>query len=179
MDRNKLYKLAFFDIDGTLSVPQYDFASVIESEKGNLEVYQEFKDFVGGNLLNGCEESKWVDFNILNSNSYANCRAPVTIVNFVKKLREKGTVVFALTEEHFSFALNNKAKWVHEKYKLPLENVVWVDDKEKKVDMICRICRLKGIKDLSDVLMVDDTFSILLKASEKGISTAHISEFVV
>lgn len=68
---------------------------------------------------------------------------------------------------------------MHEKYKLPLENVIWVDDKEKKVDMICRICRLKGIKDLSDVLMVDDTFSILLKASEKGISTAHISEFVV
>ena len=158
MKIEKNIQIAFFDIDGTLSVPQYDV--------GN------------GVLKPGGTQEWWLEFNMDRDNTYRTCRAPVTMVNFVSELRKKNVLVKCLTEEHSSFAFNNKAVWVEEQYGIPFEDIFWVDDKAAKVPVILKYCQLFNYEP-KDVLFVDDTFPIVLEATVAGLCAKHISEFLV
>lgn len=150
--------IAFFDIDGVLSVPRYDV--------GN------------GVLKPGGTQDWWIEFNMDRNNTYDTCRAPITMVNFVKELRKRDIIIKCITEEHSSFALNNKAVWVEKQYGIPFEDIFWVDNKDAKVPMILKYCKMFNYLP-NEVLFVEDTFPTVLQATTERICAVHISEFIV
>jgi FMN phosphatase YigB (HAD superfamily) len=150
-------KVAFFDVDGVLSVPRYRHPD--------------------GSIKPGGTDDWWLDFNIKHADTYKDCKAPNCMKSAIALLRESNTKIMVLTEEHLSFTLNNKAKWVFENYGIPFEDIIWVDNKDAKIDIIKRYCKIHDIP-LDECLFVDDTFPIVIKASIEGIHSMHISEFL-
>ena len=152
-------KYAFFDIDGTLSIPLY-----------NLH-----EDFV-----QGMTEEQWFEFNMWHTNTYKDCKSSTVLLETLESLHKDGCVLYCLTCECNSRAYFNKADFILSRYKPyfdSIRQIEFVANKEDKIRFMIKFAATKGIKP-KEILYVDDDFELIVKAAQAGINAKHISHFL-
>lgn len=152
-------RLAFFDIDGVLSAPGYD---------------------VNGEIRIGMSDEDWILYCIrYGKNSYDYCRPVGAAGEYARKLREEGTELFVLSTSQTSGESDGKRAFVRKYFAdlFPEENVYTVARDELKLEVIAAIALLRGVP-LKECELVDDTFSLLLKAEGQGIRGTHIAQVI-
>ena len=152
------YKLAFFDIDGTLSVPNY---------------------CINGEYKTGMTDEEWLSYT-MNINAYRFCSAPKTIRNYIADLTDKGVEIYVITRESWSPAFKAKCKFIKTSYpEIKQNNIHYVLRKENKPNLIemIRLCQEKPT-DMSECLYYDDDYEMVLTMNNLGYDAHHISEFL-
>lgn len=150
------YDYAFFDIDGTLSIPCYK---------------------IDGKLKPGTTQEDWEELCKENANMYELCQTPLFLYNLIERLMAKGTIAHVLSTEALSEAKVSKDKFLAAKYPGVFNNTThYVNSDEEKIQFLKDFIEALGINP-ARVLYVDDTFSLVLQASTLGINAHHISEF--
>lgn len=150
-------KLAFFDIDGTLSVPQY---------------------MVDGKLEIGLFEG-WVEYCIENGmDTYKDCK-PVKIVGeYAKRLKREGVALYALSTSQSSFEHDAKKKFLETHYPGVFLSLISVSRDELKLPVIAKMAEKMKAR-LEDCELVEDTYATLLEAGKLGVKATHISALMI
>lgn len=152
-------KVAFFDIDGTLSVPKYD-------------VNQELQ--IGGSL------DWWEKANVGRQGVYRHCLPVETLKNYLRELKNQQVVLKCLTTEELADAYFNKVEFVLKHYGeffKDYKDVIYTPNDDFKVHYLDVFKFNMGLEP-SSILLVDDSYDILLHAVNKGYQVRHISEFL-
>ncbi len=151
-------KLAFFDVDGTLSAPQYPH------EDGRMDI-----GFTEGGWMAYCEKT--------GVHGYDFCRPLSPVRSFAEKLHSGGTRLFVLSSclhpnEHAA-----KTAFIQKNYPDLFEDFYYVFHDGEKIPVIEKAARNAGVP-LSSCLLVEDTYSTLLKAYEAGITAVHVANII-
>lgn len=152
-------KYAFFDIDGTLSIPLYN---------------------LNGDLVQGMTEEQWFEFNMWHNDTYKDCKSSSALTDALSTLSKDCFGLYCLTCECNSRAYFNKADFILSRYKPyfnDIRQIEFVADKEDKIRFMLRFAATKGVKP-KEILYVDDDFALIVKASQAGINAKHISHFL-
>ncbi len=149
-------KYAFFDIDGTLSIPIYN---------------------INGKIKCGCEEEWWKNQNDIDDNTYRLCRTPKQIKLFIEDLIKNNVKCFVLSTEKHESAKQNKIRFINERYSEIFTNIFFVEKDDDKIDFLLNFAKENNV-DNTDIYYLDDAFSLCIKASCEDINAHHISEFL-
>ena len=149
-------KYAFFDIDGTLSIPFYD---------------------VNGTIKCGGEDDWWKERNDIDDNVYHLCKSPKKVKIFLDNLIKNDIKCFVLSTETLEKAKQSKIKFINEKYTGIFTDIFFVEKDVEKIDFLLNFAKENNTEE-SDIYYLDDTFSLCIKASNKNIDAHHISEFL-
>lgn len=151
-------KLAVFDVDGTLSAPQY-------------------RD-IDGNPVIGFSLEEWIGYCKERGNSaYQFCKPIPGVLPFLQGLKKAGAVLEVVSTALSAEERMAKAVFVGENYPNCFEGYSFVDQDQYKVALIHTLARQHGCE-LSSCLFVDDSYPLLLEAHEQGIRAAHISNIL-
>ena len=158
MQNGSVVKLAFFDVDGTLSAPQYPH------ENGRMDI-----GFTEDGWLTYCEKSGILGYDF--------CRPLPPVRTFAEELHRAGTRLFVLsscmhTNEHAA-----KTIFVQKHYPDLFEEFFYVLHDGEKIPLMEKAARDAGVP-LSSCMLVEDTYSTLLKAYEAGITAVHVANIV-
>jgi phosphoglycolate phosphatase-like HAD superfamily hydrolase len=146
-------KLSFFDVDGTLSVPQYR---------------------IDGEMKIGTETG-WIEYCVTHgADTYDDCRPVEPVRAYARKLREAGVELFALSTSQTSFEHAAKQKFLDTHYPGIFSELITVSRDAYKQQVIAQMARLRGVS-LTECELVEDTYATLLTAGELGIKVTHIS----
>ncbi len=152
-------KLAFFDIDGTLSAPVY------ENENGNLVI--------------GFPLKEWEAYTDLHQeHTYDLCRPVPFVKEYAQKLKNSGTRLFALSTSMFPGETKAKHAFMEKHYDGLFEEVITVMSDAEKIEVIERYADQAGAG-LSECMMVEDTLAILFQTQVKGIRSVHVANIAV
>ena len=152
-------KYAFFDIDGTLSIPLYN---------------------INGNFVQGMTEEQWFEFNMWHTDTYKDCKSSYTLIDILSSLSKDCLGLYCLTCECNSRAYFNKADFVLSRYSPyfnDIRQIEFVANKEDKINFMLRFAATKCVKP-KEILYVDDDFELIIKAAQAGINAKHISHFL-
>ena len=151
-------KLAFFDVDGTLSAPRYPH------EDGRMDI-----GFTDQGWLDYCEKA--------GSHGYDYCLPLPPVRAFAEDLHRAGARLFVLSSCLHAREPEAKTVFVQKHYPGLFEDFFYVLHDGEKVQLIEKKARETGVP-LSSCILVEDTFSILLKAYAQGITAVHIANLV-
>ena len=150
-------KFAFFDVDGTLSVP----------------IFQENDSFVIG-----FSEEDWKKYCMRHKeDSYEYCKPVLPVKRYAQKLKEQDVKLYVLTTSGSKEETAAKEKFIRTHYAGLFEKVIAVDADRKKLDEIERIAD-SFQADLSECELVEDTFATLLLVNQYKIKVTHVSSLV-
>ena len=152
------YKLAFFDIDGTLSVPNY---------------------YINGEHKTGMTNEEWLLYT-MDINAYSSCAAPKIVRDYIIDLMDKGVEIYVITQESWSPAFKAKCEFVRILYpEIKQSNIHYVIKKENKPNLIemIRLCQEKPT-DMDECLYYDDDYEMVLIMNNLGYDAHHVSEFL-
>lgn len=163
-DFTKDVSIAFFDCDGTLSVPKYN---------------------VNGKYKVGMPASEWLPYNMqcdrVGLNSYHDCE-PVKGEKFMyllDKLKSENVGLNVLTQEYHSYAYFNKVDFITKyfgDYFKP-RDIQFCCDAESKIEIMITYAKVHDLLPC-EILFVDDRFDLCLKAADAGLTVLHTSYFV-
>ena len=150
-------KIAFFDIDGVLSIPQYRINNKIKP---------------------GGSPEWWKNFCDSNENPYKDCKIPKLVYNKLKTLKEIGVKLYVLTTENIPSAKKAKHLFIENNYSdfFDENHIIMVSNDKEKIDTLM-LQITKSIKN-EEIYYLDDTFNLVLNASSLGFDAHHISEFL-
>ena len=151
-------KLAFFDVDGTLSAPQYPH------EDGRMDI-----GFTEEGWLSYCEKT--------GIRGYDFCRPLPPVREFAEELHRAGCRLFVLSSCMHVNEYDAKTAFVQTHYPGLFEDFYYVLHDGEKIPLIEKTARASGVP-LSSCMLVEDTYSILLKAYEAGITAVHVSNII-
>ena len=151
-------KIAFFDIDGVLSVPRY------------------LRD---GEYKPGGTSEWWKKVTEESDDVYQYCKVPKCIKEFVNNLRQEKVKLYTLSTEPLESAKRCKKKFLKQNYQefFPEECQIYVSKDIDKITVLSSFAKENNI-DFANIYYLDDTFSLVLQASELGVDAHHISEFL-
>ena len=151
-------KLAFFDVDGVLSAPRY---------------LDESGAFVIGFSVDG-----WLAYcRNAGDRGYAYCLPVPGVEEFARGLAAEGCRLFVLSTLMSAPEEGAKRKFVEEQYPDLFDDMIFVNRDSEKLTVIKERAEAAGCL-LSECVLVEDTFSTLLKAHEQGIRAIHISNLI-
>lgn len=149
-----MIRFAFFDVDGTLSVPRY---------------------LIDGEIRIGTTDEGWIEFcETHKENSYDLCHAVPCVKEHAEMLKKNGARLFVLSTVMSPYEKDAKTKFVQEKYPGLFDGFIYVEHDAEKIPVIERFAAENAVK-ISECELVEDTFATLLKANEKGIVPMHLS----
>lgn len=148
-------KLAFFDIDGTLSAPEY------RNEKGEPVI-----GFTPEGWLAYCRRE--------GKNAYAHCRVVPGIKEFAEALKEEGRVLFVLSVSLSPEEDEAKTAFIRSRFPGLFGELFIVRKDGDKIPAIFDTARRYGAE-AGDCMLIEDTFPTLLAAHAEGIQAVHIS----
>jgi hypothetical protein len=149
---NKI-KIFFFDVDGTLSAPQY---------------------LIDGEMRIGTQDG-WIEYCVTHgADTYDDCRPVEPVHSYAAQLCDSGAEIFALSTSQTSFEHAAKQKFLDTHYPGLFRELITVARDEYKLPVIRQMARLRGIG-LDECELVEDTYATLLEAGEYGIKVTHIS----
>lgn len=148
-------KLAFFDIDGTLSIPRYP---------------------VEGNVLPGGSSEWWLSYCKNDPYPYKLCGVPKNIVQRLDFLQQHETELFVLSQESFEICKKAKMQFIQDRYSKYFDNdhILFVNDDCAKVIRMSGVASEKNVP-LNLIEYWDDKFDNVLDATIRGINACHIS----
>lgn len=151
-------KLAFFDVDGTLSAPQYPH------EDGSMDI-----GFTENGWCTYCEKA--------GIHGYDYCRPLPPVRKFAETLHRAGVRLFVLSSCFHPNEHEAKTLFVRTHYPDLFEDFFYVLHDGEKIPLIEKAARRNGVP-LSSCILVEDTYSTLLKAYEAGITAVHVANIV-
>lgn len=150
-------KLAFFDLDGTLSVPNY---------------------YTDGRIVTGFSDKGWQEYcDSRGEDGYDHCKVVKPVKRYAERLAAGGAVLCVLSTCHYDSERKAKEKFLKVNYPGLFQKLITVDADLIKIDIIKQMAEERGLT-LAECELVEDTYSTLLKANEIGIKATHISEIV-
>lgn len=150
-------ELVFFDIDGTLAVPRY---------------------FVNGEYVSGFSDEGWYEYCVSQKeNGYNHCIPVKPTERYAKKRKNDGAILFVLSTSQTPEETSAKVKFVSDKFPGLFCEVITVAKDAMKLEVISEMAS-KFNTTLTKCELVEDTYSTLLKANEKGIIATHLSSLV-
>lgn len=151
-------QLVFFDLDGTLSAPEY-------------------RD--GGKPVIGFHTSDdWVDYcNTFDREAYLYCRPVLPVKRYAVQKKTEGARLFVLTTILCESEVRAKEAFLERHYSGLFEELITVDNTKEKRTMIKAIAARENIP-LERCELVEDTFMTLLDVISEGIEVTHLSELV-
>lgn len=157
-------KIAFFDIDGVLSIPRYLNTS---------------RHTDGNKYVPGGTDRWWKSYCEENEHPYEACIVPHVIKVYLSDLLNSGCELFVLSQESFDAAERGKRDFIKMRYSREFndDHVCIVKTNNEKISTMIRISEERHIPK-SHVEYWDDTFSNVLLASTTGIDAHHISEML-
>lgn len=159
MDRLSEYpKLAFFDIDGTLSIPRY---------------------LVGGKLVPGGSNEWWHTYCAEEKHPYAACGVPAQMIELLNELHNNNVELFVLSQESFEDGERAKKDFIKMRYSSFFDDshILLVSDDSQKVSRMLTIAKERCL-DPNRIQYWDDKFANVLDAIVKGIDAHHVSELL-
>lgn len=153
-------KLAFFDLDGVLSVPRYKTDSGIKCALPDNAWFQ---------------KANW------GSDIYKYCEPVPQMIKLLEQLKKNGVQLFVLTHETNSGAYFNKVDFILAHYKdyfNSYRQVLFVNKMEKKTELMKVLCSRYAVPK-RQCLLVEDTYNTCIQASNDGFQVLHISEFLL
>lgn len=160
MVKLKGVQIAFFDLDGVLSIPRF------RDNLGNIK------------CAIGSDDGAWFDKANWNSDCYKDCKVNPNIIALLNKLKSKNVRLYVLTHDTNSGSYFNKVDFVLNNYKEYFDSyrqVLFVSKTNNKVRLMDIYCAKYGISH-KDCLLVEDTFDTCIEANDKGFRVCHISE---
>lgn len=149
-----MIKLAFFDVDGTLSAPQY---------------------LVNGKFQIGMSDKAWLEYcKAHGEDTYEYCKSVPCIKEYALKRKAEGAKLYVLTTTQGEAENIGKRKFVEKNYEGIFEEVIPVSHDADKPVVIKEMAE-KNEVELSECELVDDTFKILLDAVCDGIVATHVA----
>lgn len=153
-------KIAFFDIDGVLSIPRY-------------------RDYLGSiKCAIGKNDEAWFDKSNWNSDCYKDCAVNPKIVTLLNILKSKNVRLFALTHDTNSGSYFNKVDFVlnnYNDYFNSYRQVLFVSKPLDKLRLMDIYCSKYSINH-TDCLLIEDTYDTCIEAVDKNYRVCHISE---
>ena len=150
-------KLAFFDMDGTLCVPNYFI--------DNLETI-------------GFSEEGWIAYCVEHgAESYSHCKSMPRVGEYARQLKEAGATLYVLTGAITSLEVDAKRAFVEAHYPGLFENVIGVAGEERKLPVLRAYAAKAGVA-LSECELIEDTYMTLLAAATEGIKATHVASFL-
>ena len=150
-------RLAFFDVDGVLSVP----------------IYKEKDEFVIGFTA-----ETWKAYCMEHGeDTYQYCKPVLPVKRYAEHLQTEGAILFALTATQSDAETQAKRKFLSKHYPGLFEEVLTVSSQNEKFETIKMISQKYGAQ-LADCELVEDTLSTLLEVRQYGIMPTHISAVV-
>lgn len=147
-------KLAFFDIDGTLSVPRFR---------------------IGGKMTLGVTAEEWIAFcKQVKEHAYDDSVGVKPVRAYAEKLKKEGATLFVLSSVLTSEEEAAKTRFVNRVYPGLFTDCFYVYHDEDKVKVILREAEKRGLS-CSDCELVEDTLAILFPANALKIKATHVS----
>lgn len=151
-------KLAFFDVDGTLSAPYF------KQEDGTLNL--------------GLTEEGWLKYCAREKeDAYRYCEPVIPVRAYARKLKSEGATLFVLSRINSEDEIAAKEKFVRIHYDGLFESVLTVRDDKEKIEVIRRIAEERNVE-LGDCELVEDTFMNLLYAYWNRIKGTHVAHLI-
>jgi len=146
-------RLIFFDVDGTLSAPAYP---------------------VDGQMKIGMSDESWYSYcKNAGDDGYMYCDSVPAVADYAKRCKDAGDRLFVLTVVYDEHETGAKVKFTDTKYPGLFEEVISVYSEAGKLEKIKEYAEKYGVG-LADCEIVDDTFNLLLKALNEGITATHV-----
>lgn len=147
-------KACFFDVDGTLSAPAY---------------------MVNGQMCIGMTDEKWTNYLEEHADdTYEYCSEIPKIKEYALKRKAEGAAMIILTASSGEMEDRAKKKFIGRCYEGIFDEYISVYHDLDKVEVIKTFAKTNGIG-LSECELIEDTYSILLKAVTEGISCTHVA----
>jgi FMN phosphatase YigB (HAD superfamily) len=149
-------KLSFFDVDGTLSAPQYE---------------------IDGKMQIGTVDG-WIEYCVAHgADTYDACRPVQPVREYAKRLQAEGVELYALSTSQTSFEHEAKQKFLDTHYPGLFRSLITVSRDEYKLQVIAAMAEQKQIP-IEECELVEDTYATLLEAADRGICVTHISMLI-
>lgn len=149
-------RYAFIDVDGVLSAPAY-----MNEETGEQVIG--FSDEGWGRYLE--EEGAY---------SYRYCKPVPQMKEYLSRLKEEGILVFVLSSVMNDTEKQAKILFLDRNYPQLFREYFFVKKDDAKVRFMKKFAELNQAY-YSECLFIDDTYDLLLKAHNEGITCAHIA----
>lgn len=150
-------KLAFFDIDGTLSAPFYP---------------------VGGELRAGMTDEEWITFcKTYGEDSYRFCKPVAPVRRYAEKLKAAGAALYVLSTSQTPEEDSSKERFVAENFPGLFDGVITVRTDAEKVPAILARAQKSGVPAVACEL-IEDTYQNVLAAVTNGLKGTHVSQLV-
>ena len=150
----EIIRLAFFDVDGVLSAPEY-------RDQGEAVI-----GFTEEGWQHWCEEEEEA--------GYRYCKPLPPVRTFAEERKKDGSRLFVLTATAGELETKAKEVFVREHYPHLFDAVLPVSHENQKVAVIREMAKENGIP-LTQCMLVEDTLSTLLQAHDAGICAVHVS----
>ncbi|MBR2562638.1 MAG: hypothetical protein IKE31_10905 [Eubacterium sp.] len=147
--------LAFFDLDGVLSAPQYPVPS------GEMSI-----GFTAQGWLAYCNKS--------GEDSYGLCRPLPAVRTFAASLKQEGAKLYVLSTIYSEYEPAAKRKFISTWYPDLFEDLLFVQKDLQKLSVIEKNAAEAGCS-LQECALIEDTYTTLLAACERGITCVHLS----
>ena len=151
-------KIAFFDMDGTIAAPRY-------IDKGKPVI--------------GFDAQGWIDYcNKTQPDAYAICKVIQPVVDFAKKLKEEGYLLYILTMSLSKAEENSKWEFVRQmNLDTIFDDILFTPNDDTKL-IVMASCATEYHIPNEFCMLVEDTYSTLLKAHKAGFQAVHISNIL-
>ncbi len=150
----EIIRLAFFDVDGVLSAPEY------RDQTGAVIGFTE------EGWQHWCEEEEEA--------GYRYCKPLPQVRTFAEERKKDGSRLFVLTATAGDMETKAKEVFVREHYPHLFDAVLPVSHENQKVAVIKELAKEYGIP-LTQCMLVEDTLATLLQAHGAGICAVHVS----
>ncbi len=151
-------KLIFFDMDGTLCVP-------------------EFKNKNGERVV-GFTDEGWYEYcTTMGEDGYKDCIPVQPVIRYARVKKEEGAKLFVLSTAHTKEETAAKINFVKTKLKGLFDEVVTVEHDADKIPFMLNTAKNMGME-ACDCEIVEDTYATILKSNDAGIKATHISSIV-
>ena len=148
-------RLAFFDMDGTLSVPRY------LTDEGRYTL--------------GFRPAAWVEFcRVRGIRSYDHCLPVPAVFDYARKLKEQGAELYVLSTVGSPEEIEAKRAFTERVAPGLFTDILGSETNEAKTDVILRYAAERGLAP-EECELVEDTYMICLAAMYKGIKATHVS----
>ena len=150
--------ITFFDLDGTLSVPEYR---------------NEGEPVIGFPTV-----SEWVYYcETAGQDAYQYCKPVMVTKEYATELKSAGIKLYVLTAVMSDAETEAKKVFIKENYDGFFEDLLTVSSAKEKKEKIRQVAEIEGVS-CCECELVEDDFSTLLDVMSDGVKTTHISQLI-
>ena len=151
-------KVAFFDMDGTISAPVY---------------------LDDGKLVIGFDANGWIrQCNKEKKKTYRLCKIVQPVIDFAKKLKSEGYTLYILTVALCESEKDAKWQFIEDNNLYDIfDTCIFASQDDEKLTIMANYAKKNDIP-ISDCMLVEDTYLTLLKAHCAGFQAVHIANIL-